>query len=412
MIDFLLSYPVFSIGVPLLLLGGQGAISLADADNYKIAKACFIGAGLYVAAKFVQLGFRHGGWDTYPLFALAVAVCFLFCLEASRYVDRKRSAKLNTEVARLDITCQSKVAPFLMDHAGGRLYRIGVTSSANAIVRVMVEKAILDGQTVPNLSLRITGDSTALETEKELHEGVPAYWDVVEKFSHGGGIQLRHVMQGLPHDLGTKSTFKIIASSNKRPTSAKWGHAKIDKDDQLQFQLSDHEAARAFDEVTTPRFSFELVGLNSERYNDGVQYMLPRFKYTTGIGHPPKVEIKANLKIFDDSSRRMHEFSGVWHRSKVRSKKFSAGDSGDLVLGLIRNEGMVAYEYNVLRTVNGTELSPKVTELDGTRFYVLVVFIARTDRDILLFEKRQWFGINAGPEPKFIGLLKQPSHLV
>lgn len=151
-------------------------------------------------------------------------------------VERDQS----TQNAMLDIAFEPS-RPFIMDHSGGRLYRIGVTSSVNAIVRVMVEKAILDGQTIPNLNLRITGDLTGLETEKELHEGVPVYWDVVEKFSHGGGIQLRHVMPNLPHELGTKSTFRIIASSNKGPLSAKWASAEIDSNNELQFKLSSTE---------------------------------------------------------------------------------------------------------------------------------------------------------------------------
>src|SRR5437588_7357213 len=123
--------------------------------------------------------------------------------------------------------------------------------------------------------------------------------------------------------------------------------------------------------------------------------MLPRFKYQTGVGRSPKIEVKASLTVWDDDSLRMDEYPGVWHGSKIRSKRFSSGDFADLVLGLVRDEGVVAYEYNVSKTANGTELSPKLTELNGKRFYVLVVFIGRTDEDVL-FEKRQWFGVIAG----------------
>jgi len=165
--------------------------------------------------------------------------------------------------------------------------------------------------------------------------------------------------------------------------------------------------------VTDPfNISFELTGLNYDRYGDGVKSMLPRFKYKTAPGYSPRVEVKANIRIFDDSSMRMHEFPGVWHRSKVRHKKFSSGDSGDLLLGLVRDEGIVACEYNVIKTLNGADLSPNLTELDGKRFYILVVFIMRTDKDIVLPDKRQWFGIVAGPEPRYTGLVKQPPHLL
>jgi hypothetical protein len=138
--------------------------------------------------------------------------------------------------------------------------------------------------------------------------------------------------------------------------------------------------------------------------------MLPRFKYKTGVGHSPKIEVKANLTVWDDDSLRLDEYPGVWHLSKIRSKRFSSGDSADLVLGLASDKGMVGYEYNVSKTANGKELSPKLTELNGKQFYVLVVFIGRTDEDVL-FEKRQWFGVIAGPKPKFIGLLRPPSHI-
>src|SRR5207253_2545558 len=109
---------------------------------------------------------------------------------------------------------------------------------------------------------------------------------------------------------------------------------------------------------------------------------------------------------------RMKEFPGVWHGSKLRSKRFTSGDYADLVLGLVKDTGMTVYEYNIIKTSNGTELSPKLTELDGTRFYILVVFTGRTANEIKLFEERQWFGVNTGAEPKFIGLLKPPDHLV
>lgn len=131
--------------------------------------------------------------------------------------------------------------PFVMDYPGGRVFRVGVTSTANAIVRVMVEKATFDGVVTPNLYLRITNDQTGKKNQTELHKGVTVYWDVVEKFSHGGGIQLRHVVQGLPHALGDRSAFRIIASSNKGPASAKWVAAELDGNNQLQFQLCNNE---------------------------------------------------------------------------------------------------------------------------------------------------------------------------
>jgi hypothetical protein len=158
------------------------------------------------------------------------------------------------------------------------------------------------------------------------------------------------------------------------------------------------------------KVSFELTGLNSEQYDDGVQYMLARFTYNTGVGPSPKIEVKANLEVWDDDSLRFKDYPGVWHGSKLRSKRFSSGDSADLVLGLVSDKGIVAYEYNILKTASGTKLDPKRTEINSKRFYIRVVFIARTDKDVLL-EPRQWFGVEAGAEPKFAGLLKPPSHI-
>jgi hypothetical protein len=159
----------------------------------------------------------------------------------------------------------------------------------------------------------------------------------------------------------------------------------------------------------TSNLSFELTGLNFERCDDGTQYMLPRFTYNTGIGVSPEIEVKANLEVWDDDSLRMKEYPGVWHGSNARSQRLSSGDSADLILGLVSDEGMVAHEYANL-TVSGVKLGHKLTELKGKRFYVRIAFIARADKDVL-FEPKQWFGVEAGPAPKFVGLLKPPSHI-
>jgi hypothetical protein len=159
----------------------------------------------------------------------------------------------------------------------------------------------------------------------------------------------------------------------------------------------------------TSNLSFELTGLNFERCDDGTQFMLPRFTYNTGLGVSPEIEVKANLEVWDDDSLRMKEYPGVWYDSKSRSKRFTSGDSANLILGLVSDEGMVAHEYSAL-TVSGVNLGSKLTELKGKRFYVRVAFIARTDKDVL-FEPTKWFGVEAGPKPQFVGLLKPPSNI-
>lgn len=168
---------------------------------------------------------------------------------------------------------------------------------------------------------------------------------------------------------------------------------------------------RAADDASS--VSFELTRNRFERYDDDKQYILARFKYKTGLGHSPKVEVKANLTVLDGRpSLELPEFPGAWHGSIVRSKRFKDGDSADLVLGLVTSEGMIGYEYNVLKTVNGTELSPKLSELlKGKRFYIQVVFIGLTNDETKLFEKTQWFQIDAAPEPHSVGIAKPPSHL-
>lgn len=154
---------------------------------------------------------------------------------------------------------------------------------------------------------------------------------------------------------------------------------------------------------------FALTGLNSERYDDSAQYLLPRFTYNTGLGFSPEIEVKANLEVWDDDSLRKKEYPGVWYDSGSRSKRFTSGDSAELVLGLVGDEGMVACEYSA-STVSGVNLGSKLTELKGKKFFVRVAFIARTDKDVLS-EPEQWFLVITGPEPKYVGLIKPPSHI-
>ena len=57
-------------------------------------------------------------------------------------------------------------------------------------------------------------------------------------------------------------------------------------------------------------------------------------------------------------------------------------------------------------------LTPNYTGLDGGRSYIKVVFIGMAAPDDQIIRKTQWFGIDTGPTPRFIGLLKQPKHLI
>jgi hypothetical protein len=157
--------------------------------------------------------------------------------------------------------------------------------------------------------------------------------------------------------------------------------------------------------------SFELTGITFEDYDENVQFVLARLKYKTGIGYSPKVEVKANLTIFDDASLRLPEFAGAWHGSTVRSKRFSNGDSADIVLGLVGGNEMVGYEYRVSK-IGGVTFNGSLTDVPGKEFYVQAVFIARTrtDDDIVLFETTQWFKIEAGEKPTCVSIT-QPSHL-
>jgi hypothetical protein len=97
-IDSLFSFGFYAFVITVLIGVGIGVLTLAGSDDFKIAKGCLVGVGLYSAAEVIYLAVKHGNWNTYQLFALAVAGCLWFCVEASRYVDRKREDKLAKEI--------------------------------------------------------------------------------------------------------------------------------------------------------------------------------------------------------------------------------------------------------------------------------------------------------------------------
>jgi|GEM_PF-6547007 len=98
MLNILLSVAVYTSVVTLLIGIGIGVLALGGSDDFRVAKACFVVVGFYTAAKVVHVAVRYGDWGTYPLFALAVAGCLWFCIEASGYVDRKREDKIAKEI--------------------------------------------------------------------------------------------------------------------------------------------------------------------------------------------------------------------------------------------------------------------------------------------------------------------------
>ena len=85
-----------------------------------------------------------------------------------------------------------------------------------------------------------------------------------------------------------------------------------------------------------------------------------------------------------------------------------------MIVAILGNQSIGAIEYNVSKRLvdDSKYLNPNYTVLDGGRFYVRVVFIGTAAPDEQIIRKTQWFGINPGPSPKFIGLLKQPQHLI
>lgn len=97
MLEGFLAWGTIGVLIPLLIGVGIAVVNTRDSDDFSIAKFCFVLAGLIGAAKIVQLGL-NGSWNTFPVYAAAFAVCLWFCLEASRYVDRKRQNKLAQEV--------------------------------------------------------------------------------------------------------------------------------------------------------------------------------------------------------------------------------------------------------------------------------------------------------------------------
>ena len=176
----------------------------------------------------------------------------------------------------------------------------------------------------------------------------------------------------------------------------------------------------------SPAFTFALVrntllilprNLSNNRLGDrptarknlrqgerNLRVALARFQYKTPPGPSPKVEVKANLMIFNDSSLLKHEYAGAWHSAIVQSKRFRSGDYADLVLALIGNKWIEAYEYD--------PKSPKCEKLKGTRFYIRANFTVRTETD-LLTEQTQWFWLEAkGNASTLVGLLKQPEHII
>jgi len=105
---------VYTSIVTLLIGIGIGVLALGGSDDFRVAKACFVVVGFYTAAKVVHVAIRYGDWGTYPLFALAVAGCLWFCIEASRYVDRKRDEKLAKETRLNDTTIKQDKPDFLV----------------------------------------------------------------------------------------------------------------------------------------------------------------------------------------------------------------------------------------------------------------------------------------------------------
>jgi len=97
MVEEILAWGVIGVVIPMLLGVGVTVVNTRESDDLYIAKTCFVLAGLIGMAKLLQVGLRSGTWDVFPLFALGMTVCFWFCLEASRYVDRKREDKLAKE---------------------------------------------------------------------------------------------------------------------------------------------------------------------------------------------------------------------------------------------------------------------------------------------------------------------------
>ena len=93
MLSEILGWGIISVVIPVLLGVGVTVVNTRDADDLYIAKSCFVAAGLIGVVKFVQVALRDGNWDTYPLFAAGVTGCLWFCLEASRYVERKKQSK-------------------------------------------------------------------------------------------------------------------------------------------------------------------------------------------------------------------------------------------------------------------------------------------------------------------------------
>lgn len=158
----------------------------------------------------------------------------------------------------------------------------------------------------------------------------------------------------------------------------------------------------------------ELPDVLRKEHEQNRMVALATFKYDTPIGFSPKVEVKAQLTIFDDVSLRMHEYYGVWHGSRIRSKLFKAGDTAELIVATLGNQSIGAYEYNLSKRLvdDSKYLTPNYTVLDGSRFYIKVLLIGIAAPDEQIIRKTQWFGIDAGLTPRFIGLLKQPKHLI